>query len=243
MTLGVSKQHRRKGLARTILELSEHEMYSTFNCEKLTLHCKVDNTDALSFYGNMRFYVDKRIDSYYEINGRSEDAYHLVRDIQTPQHHFLENENARHRPILASIFQLDNSKFHKEEIPASIANYTYPKWIPKENRYGCFSPLIKTFNQSLESIDESFTWVYFFVIQIHLILWEFLRRILLLLKNYWNILSPAAIQSNIDSKNASSPSSAIPQEHGIPISLLAAETKEYQQTARRNVSSRDEAHR
>ncbi|KAL0488329.1 N-alpha-acetyltransferase [Acrasis kona] len=87
MTLGVCPSHRRRGLASKMLDMLERRMLlEPYNVTRLTLHCKVDNNQALSFYKTLGFHVSQKIKNYYDFNGRYEDAYQLVRDAILEEH-------------------------------------------------------------------------------------------------------------------------------------------------------------
>lgn len=83
MTLGVTLAHRRRGLASQMLEIIEKEMsLYPYLCPRLTLHCKVDNVNALNFYHKHGFRIEFRFRDYYDFNGVKEDAFQLVKDLQ-----------------------------------------------------------------------------------------------------------------------------------------------------------------
>lgn len=46
-------------------------------CEALSLHVKSDNVSAIAFYRSLKFSITSFHDSFYEINGRLEDAYQM----------------------------------------------------------------------------------------------------------------------------------------------------------------------
>ncbi|EFC40714.1 N-acetyltransferase [Naegleria gruberi] len=78
MTLGVKKKHRRKGLASRMLQILEEVVsVDPYYCTKLTLHCKVDNQHALSFYNQNSFTVKERIEGYYDFGSHFEAAFKL----------------------------------------------------------------------------------------------------------------------------------------------------------------------
>lgn len=79
MTLGVTKNYRRRGLASEMLKIVLNKMKSYFHCHQLMLHCKTDNSGALEFYKKVfGFKIYKKIPSYYNIDNVLEDAYELV---------------------------------------------------------------------------------------------------------------------------------------------------------------------
>lgn len=83
MTLGVTLAHRRRGLASQMLAIIEKEMSRyPYQCSRLTLHCKVDNVNALNFYHKHGFRIEFRFLDYYDFNGVKEDAFQLVKDLQ-----------------------------------------------------------------------------------------------------------------------------------------------------------------
>jgi ribosomal protein S18 acetylase RimI-like enzyme len=77
MTLGVSNLFRRKGIASKMIMITEERMLTNHNCKLLSLHCKVDNDSAISFYNAHGFHIENREYGYYTINKRKEDAYVL----------------------------------------------------------------------------------------------------------------------------------------------------------------------
>jgi ribosomal protein S18 acetylase RimI-like enzyme len=153
MTLGVSPSHRRKGLASKMLEMLERRMLlEPYNVTKLTLHCKVDNNQALSFYKTFGFYIAQKIKNYYDFNGRYEDAYQLVRDV------IIQNEDSTNVVVDDVIIEdqedsgtiLFFSRFYMIQLVLSyaykmssmIARYTFyfldycrNVWTPGNNRY------------------------------------------------------------------------------------------------------------
>eukprot|EP01080_Neovahlkampfia_damariscottae_P007469 gene7469-11793_t len=90
MTLGVLPPYRRRGIASELLKESEITLQSKFKCKLLTLHCKVDNNSALSFYERHGFDNVNKVIGYYYINKKHEDAYQLQRTLDQK---FFQNQN------------------------------------------------------------------------------------------------------------------------------------------------------
>jgi ribosomal protein S18 acetylase RimI-like enzyme len=150
MTLGVSTLHRRKGLASKMLDMLEQRMLlEPYNVTRLTLHCKVDNHQALSFYKTFGFYKAKKIKNYYDFSGRYEDAYQLVRDaivIDTDNSTLIvdapdDDEEIDTRlyqqiPMLQTIVNYFLSvTSHITRCTFYVLDYCRNAWTPGNNRY------------------------------------------------------------------------------------------------------------
>nr|CAG4711288.1 unnamed protein product [Naegleria fowleri] len=94
MTLGVKKNHRRKGLASRMLQILEEVVSAEpYFCTKLTLHCKVDNERALSFYRQNAFFIKEKIDGYYDFGSHMEAAFKLEKNLSIENEHFNSDVN------------------------------------------------------------------------------------------------------------------------------------------------------
>ncbi|KAL9648812.1 hypothetical protein ABK040_003745 [Willaertia magna] len=94
MTLGVKCTHRRKGLASKMLQILEEVVsIEPYDCLKLTLHCKIDNQQALAFYKQNAFVIKDTIEDYYDFGSHLEGAYKLEKDLSHMRNdHWKEQE-------------------------------------------------------------------------------------------------------------------------------------------------------
>jgi ribosomal protein S18 acetylase RimI-like enzyme len=184
MTLGVSPVHRRKGLASKMLDILERRMLQDpYNVTRLTLHCKVDNHQALSFYKTFGFYKAQKIKNYYDFNGRYEDAYQLVRDAICMEEsstnlvvHSESDEDDEETNLvgdnspswLSRIFLVDvmmsyiySISSHITECTFYILDFCRNAWTPGNNRYyhtswnTLFSSFRRFMNSRAEEVNDN----------------------------------------------------------------------------------------
>lgn len=75
MSLGVLPEHRRKGLARMLINRLKE-----FPVKRLSLYVVEDNWDAIKFYAKQQFKSKERLENYYQSLNKS--GYFLVYEKQ-----------------------------------------------------------------------------------------------------------------------------------------------------------------
>lgn len=80
LSLGVSKQFRRNGVASLLLDSLIGQLTTTEKgrVKAIFLHVLTTNTTAIKFYEHRRFHLHKFLPYYYSIRGRCKDGFTYV---------------------------------------------------------------------------------------------------------------------------------------------------------------------
>jgi len=88
--LSVEKKWRKRGIARTLVDLSVQAMCAN-HADEVVLETEFDNSAALGLYENLGFIREKRLFRFY-MNGK--DAFRLVLDLAHLRQEFVEQLRA-----------------------------------------------------------------------------------------------------------------------------------------------------
>ena len=64
-SIGVLPEHRRKGYGKMLLEAIEKDFQAGWQVNSVTLHCRKDNKNAISFYHKCGYQRKKKVKGYY----------------------------------------------------------------------------------------------------------------------------------------------------------------------------------